>query len=363
LKYRFVKNSPLNWFYSQIIQAKSEEWMVENLSLGKLPLDFLARLLEMGTIQDPRVVLGPGIGLDCAAVEFGSKVLVLKSDPITFATEEIGWYLVQVNSNDIATTGARPRWLLLTLLLPGGGTTRSLVEEIGEQVQRACRDIGISLIGGHTEITHSLDRPILVGTMIGEVDRERLVTPRGAQLGDSILLTKGVPIEATALLAREFPQRLAGTLTPEEIEIARGYLYRPGISVLKDAQIALKAGQVNAMHDPTEGGLASALWELAIACGKSLEFDREAVHIPDIARRVCQVFGIDPLGSIASGALLICVPQRDAKTVCEALRMEGISCAEIGKIIEGPSEVWEASVSEKKRLRLPDQDEIGRVFA
>ena len=342
---------------------KGYQGMAKNLRVGKLPVDLLEQLVGMGAINDPQVLLGPGIGLDCAAVEFGSKVLVLKSDPITFASDEIGWYLVQVNSNDIATTGGRPRWLLLTLLLPQEGTTRSMVEDIGAQVQRACQEIGVSLIGGHTEITHGLDRPILVGTMIGEVERERFVTPRGAHAGDAILLTKGVPIEATALLAREFPERLIGILNPEEIEIARNYLYEPGISVLRDAKTALEAGQVHAMHDPTEGGLANALWELAIASGKSLEIDREAIHVPEIPRRVCRAFGIDPLASIASGALLICVPQNDAENICKALEKEGIICTVMGKVSEGRAEVWEQVASGRRQFLRPERDEITRIFA
>ena len=156
----------------------------KTLPVGKLPADLLAHCLAQTPVNDPRVIVGPGIGMDCAVVEAGSSLWVIKSDPITFVTDEIGWYVVQINANDIATTGAVPR--------------------------------------GHTEITHGLDRPIVVGALIGEVDRDHLITPRGAQLGDRILLTKGVPIEATAILAREFPDQLSQTLTPEELTQGEG---------------------------------------------------------------------------------------------------------------------------------------------
>ena len=163
--------------------------MGRNLPVGKLPAGLLANLLAQSPVQDPRVVLRPGIGLDCALVDVGDTLLALKSDPITFATDEIGWYAVQVNANDIATTGAAPRWFLATLLLPEGGATAGLAKAINQQLHSACQEIGVTIVGGHTEITYNLDRPILVGTMIGEVRREDLVTPKGALPGDLLLLT------------------------------------------------------------------------------------------------------------------------------------------------------------------------------
>jgi hydrogenase expression/formation protein HypE len=234
--------------------------VISRLPLGKLPPEILEGILKQAPSFDERLFLGPGTGLDCAILDYGDRYLVLKTDPITFVSDEIGWYLVQINTNDIATTGALPKWLLVTALLPEGETTPELVEKLTNQVFQACRAHQISLIGGHTEITHGLDRPILIGTLIGEVSSQNLVTPKGARPGDSILITKGIPIEGTAILAREFPTRLTGELNAGEIDIARNFLHNPGISVLKEAQIAVKTGGVTAMHDPTEGGLAAALW-------------------------------------------------------------------------------------------------------
>ena len=273
--------------------------MKEPFPVGKLPIELLQRILAQAPVFDRRVLLGPGIGLDCAVLDLGETLLVLKSDPITFASDTIGWYAVQVNANDIATSGATPRWLLLTTLLPEGRTNEELVEKISQQVFSACRSLEISVIGGHTEITHGLDRPILAGTLIGEVAHNALVTPRGATPGDHILLTKGVPIEATAILAREFPERLRPEMDEAEIQAAAAYLTDPGISVVHEARTACRAGRVTAMHDPTEGGLAGALWELAEACGHSLVFWPEAVQVPPLAGRVCRIFGLDPLATIA----------------------------------------------------------------
>lgn len=315
---------------------------LDPLSLGKLPPELLAQLLAQAPLTDPRVLVGPGVGFDCAVIDLGPTLLVLKSDPITFAAEEIGWYLVQVNANDIATTGATPRWLLVTLLLPESQTTPSLVQAIGQQIYAACREIGVSVVGGHSEVTYNLTRPIAIGTMIGEVPRDRLVTPAGTRPGNRLLLTKGVPIEATAILAREFAGRLRGILTETELAAARDFLRHPGISVLADAQIALQAGQVTAMHDPTESGLAAALWELA--------------------GRVCQALGLDPLAAIASGALLLAVEAADSAAICRALQAAGISCAEIGVVIEGETAVWMVDENGRQHLSRPAQDEIARAY-
>ena len=330
------------------------------LPVGKFPSEFLARLLAKAPVTDPRVVVRPGIGMDCAVVEAGDELWVFKSDPITFATDEIGWYLVQVNANDIATTGALPRWLLVTLLLPEGRTTAESAEGIMDGIYSACREMGISVIGGHTEITFGLERPIAVGTLVGGVPRDKLVTPRGCSTGDRVLLTKGVPIEATAILAREFPARLESKLTGEEIERAKRFLHEPGISILRDAQIALRAGRVTAMHDPTEGGLATALWELAEASGRAILFDPAAVPIPALSARVCAVFDLDPLAAIASGALLLTAPEGDAEAIRRELENQRIVCEVIGEVREGLVEVRVKESGEL--LRRPERDEIARVF-
>lgn len=337
--------------------------MISRIPLGKLPPDLLERILKQAPSFDERLFLGPGTGLDCAILDYGDRYLVLKTDPITFVSDEIGWYLVQINTNDIATTGALPKWLLVTALLPEGQTTPELVEKLTGQVVQACRSHQISLIGGHTEITHGLDRPILIGTLIGEVSSQNLVTPKGARPGDSILITKGVPIEGTAILAREFPSRLTGKLNADEIEIARNFLHDPGISVLKDAQIGVKTGGITAMHDPTEGGLASALWELAKASNTSLEINLDAIPIPALSRRICRAFGIDPLATIASGALLITCESEQAKNVQDAMQAAGIACAQIGAVLDGPPMVWGiTSGTRRMRLQYPVTDEIARVY-
>jgi hydrogenase expression/formation protein HypE len=336
--------------------------MNKPLPLGKLSPELLAQILKQAPRYDPRLILGPGIGLDCAVVELGETCLVFKSDPITFATDEIGWYAVQVNANDIATTGATPRWFLVTALLPEEQTMTEDVERIGKQLFDACRSLEISVIGGHTEITYGIDRPIIAGTMIGEVHRDDLITPKGASPEDRILLTKGVPIEGTAILAREFPDKLKEICTIEEIQIASKYLYDPGISVVKDARVAQQVGKISAMHDPTEGGVAGALWELAEACGHTLVIDPHAILIPPISMKICEAFRINPLETIASGALLLTCPPNHAPSICDALQDEGIDCAEIGIVKDGSAQVWQEISGSRTLLQRPERDEIARVI-
>jgi hydrogenase expression/formation protein HypE len=347
---------------NRINEGNNTKMMNRVLPLGKLPPDLLARVLSKTPLFDERVLHGPGIGMDCAVVDAGKNLLVFKSEPITFVTNAIGWYAVQVSVNDIATTGATPRWMLLTLLLPENRTTPEMVGEIGDEVFEACRALEISVIGGHTEITHGLENPILVATLVGEVESEKLITPRGARPGDRVLLTKGVPIEATAILASEFPDRLRDFLTEEEITQAAGFLYNPGISVLRDAQIAAAAGGVTAMHDPTEGGLASALWEMAEASQTSIYFYPKNVYIPELSRRVCAAFALDPFSAIASGALLITAGEESCAGIIQALKSAGIVCYDIGSVETGEISVYSNKDGERVLLHRPERDEITRVY-
>jgi hydrogenase maturation factor len=336
--------------------------MSANLPLGKIPPELLKQVLSNPPVRDPRLILGPGIGIDCAVVDMGDRCLVLKSDPITFTSDEIGWYAVQVNANDIATTGAIPKWFLATLLLPESLTSEEDILRISKQINQACAALGVSLAGGHTEITSGVKQPIIAGTMVGEVLREELITPKGAAVEDEILLTQSIPIEATAILARERPESLAGALSPAELAEAQNYLHQPGISILRAAQLAVGVGGVTAMHDPTEGGLLAALWELAEACGHTLQIDIEEIPVTSLSKIICQAFKIDPLKAIASGALLLAVQRGQAGRIQQSLAQNGIPCTAIGRIESGPAEVVTWSRTGWVSLPRPLQDELARVL-
>jgi len=336
---------------------KGSSMPLSRFPVGKLPQGVLSRLLDTYHLLDDRVVVGPKIGEDCAVIDFGETYLVVKTDPITFATEEIGWYGVHVNANDVATMGARPRWFLATALLPEGAD-EDMAEGIFASLHRAASALGVSLCGGHTEITYSLDRPILVGQMMGEVAKERLVQSSGARPGDAVLLTKGLAIEATALIAREKAEELGEKYPPEFLARCRNYLYDPGISVVREAMIACEVARVHAMHDPTEGGVATGLHELVTASGVGMALFEDRLLLSDESRALCEAFGLDPLGVISSGALLIVVDAEDRDRVQEAIREAGIGCAWIGNVKERSFGV-RLSASPLPRF---ERDETAKLF-
>jgi len=331
---------------------------------GKLPPDLFRSLLSRFTPGDSSVVLGPGIGRDAAAIDLGGpSLLVAAADPVTFTGDLIGWYAVHVNANDVACLGARPHWFLATLLLPEG-CDEGLPGLILDQVLQACRSLDVELIGGHNEITLGLTRPIIAGTMLGDVQRERLVTPQGARPGDALLLTRGIAIEGTAVLAREAaPKLLALGVAREAVDRAREYIVEPGISVVADALTACEAVSVHAMHDPTEGGLATALYEMAEASGTGIVVDARRINVLPETRIICEAAGINPLGLLASGALLIAVDESDAERALSALAPAGASAERIGMLVSAEHGV--IMVDDNGRRPVPQfaRDEVARFLA
>jgi len=335
--------------------------------LGKLPPEHLAQLFERHATPNRRVVLGPGIGHDAAVISFcdggedEARLLVAKTDPITFASDQVGWYAVHVNANDVACTGAVPQWFLATLLLPQEGTDRELVDEIFDQIASTCHSLNVALVGGHTEITHGFDRPVVVGFMLGEVAAGDLVRPDGARSGDELILTKGIAVEGTAIIAREKHHGLDG-IDAELLERSRAFLRQPGISVVRDAAVAVGAGEVHAMHDPTEGGLAMGLWELAEAAGVGLMVRGDAIPVFEETEVLCEALDLNPLGLIASGALLMAVAPDDASAICRALEEGGITAARIGRVVEREEGRVLRESGEDRPLPTFERDEITRLF-
>jgi hydrogenase expression/formation protein HypE len=338
--------------------------MSQILPAGKLPPDLLAKLLA--TIpDDPSIVIGAGVGRDAAAVRHGDRVLVLKSDPITFATDEIGWYAPNVNANDIACMGATPRWMLSTALLPEGSTTPALIEKIFSSLREACDALGVLIVGGHTEITTGLDRTILIGMMIGDAHEDDLIDPRRAVAGDVVILARGIAIEGTSLIAREMAQELTSRLGANLVERSRRFLHDPGISVVPAAKILHQAlgREVHGMHDPTEGGLATGLREIATAAGAGLLVDRDSIPVYPETAAICVELNLDPLGLIASGALLATVSRDSANRAIALLTAAGIPAAAIGTLLPDPAQVLMRTGQHEAELPAFEVDEIARLFA
>jgi len=334
------------------------------LPLGKLAPELLAELLGRHTFSSPddRVLVYPGVGEDAAVIDVGERWLVAKTDPITFASDEIGWYAVHINANDVAASGGVPRWFLSTLLLPEGEADPTLVDRIMGQIASACRSLGVVPCGGHTEVTYGLSRPIVVGVMLGDVAPGKVVRSGDVQIGDAILMTKGVAVEGTAIMAREREHELAVQFSTEFLDRCKGFLHDPGISVVRDAQLAGAAAPVHAMHDPTEGGVATGLWELALASGVGLEIDGDSIPVFAETRLLCQALGLDPLGLIASGALLVAVSEADVAAVCSELAGAGIAAVPIARAVAPERGLLLRTATGAVPLPRYDQDEIARLY-
>lgn len=333
------------------------------LPVGKLRAATLQSLFDQHPVKDPRVIVGPRVGEDAAVIDFGDRYLIATTDPITFATDDIAWYALQVNANDVAVRGARPRWFLATILLPEGKTTDDDVSTLFARLREACEEMDIALVGGHTEVTYGIDRPIVVGTMLGEVAKDKLVTTGGAQVGDAVVMTKGVPLEGTAIIAREKEAELRALgVSASVIRKAKGLLRTPGLSVLPEAEIACELATVHAMHDPTEGGIATALHEMADAANVGLRIDRDRIMTLPEGKILCEAFGLDPLGTIASGALLMTLAPAEAGIVIHALARESIDCHFIGQVVPRDQGVTLVDGMRQEPLPIFPQDEITRIF-
>lgn len=304
------------------------------LPAGKVPPEVLEEIVfkRLG-VESGDVLLGPSKGEDGAVVRVGGEVIVSSMDPITGAVERLGWLAVNINANDVATFGIKPRFFSSCILLPSGAES-GVLREICDQIDSAAKRLGIAVIGGHSEVTPGLKHPIVVGYALGVAEDGRYVTSGGAEAGDVIILTKGAGIEGTAILASERRERLSRELGEEVVKAAESFYDR--ISVVEDALTAFKAGGVTAMHDPTEGGVAGGIHEIADASGLGFEVFEEKIPVAPETSMICSYFNVDPLQLIGSGALLISVKPEYAGKVLDALESRGIRASKIGRFLPDP---------------------------
>jgi len=302
--------------------SKFETGKVPPAKLSELVFGFLGK-------PDPRVLMGPRIGEDAAVIDMGDALLVLAMDPITAAREDLGWLSVHVNANDVATRGAAPKWFLCTVLLPEGSGDEALRDIMG-QVDRAAKELGVSVVGGHTEVTPGIRNPIVIGLMAGECRRSEHLSTGNAKLGDKIVMTKTAGIEGTAVIAMDYPEILK--VPKGVLERSKGFLR--DISVVGEAMEAVSAGGVNALHDPTEGGVLGGVWEMAAASNLGALIDGGKVPIAEETREICASLGIDPMRLLSSGSLLISVDPRAEGRLLESLAARGMRATEIGEMKE-----------------------------
>jgi hydrogenase maturation factor len=300
---------------------------------GKIPVDILKEVVfkNLG-VSRKEVVLGPFAGFDGAVIDVGSKSLIVSADPITGAIERIGWLAVNVNANDIATFGVEPAFLLSCILLPEKADAKT-IGTISDQIGRAASDLGMAIVGGHCEVTPGLADPIVVGCAFGITEKGNYVTAGGARSGDKLILTKSAGIEGTAILASDRERKL-GKMATSMLESARSFYGQ--ISIVKDALTAFQTGGVHAMHDPTEGGIAGGIHEMADASNLGASILEERIRISPETQEICHFFNIDPLCLIGSGALLIAAEPESAENIVKRLGQKKIPASVIGEFQKNP---------------------------
>lgn len=323
---------------------------------GKLPPDLLAQLLAGLRPPPPEVRLGARIGEDASGIELDGGILVVSTDPITLTSEDIARLSVIVNANDVAVTGARPRWFLAVVLVPPA-TAERVVRDLFSALESALSEIGAYLVGGHTEATPAVTRPIVVGQMLGLAETGTIVTTAGFDPGDVVLQVRPAPIEGAAVLAREAVD-LVREVDPVALRAARAALDRPGICVVEPALLATEIG-VKALHDPTEGGLAGGLHEMASAAKVCIRVQRDAVLWFEPGLAVCTALGADPWSTLASGTLLAVFAPEDAERALSAFAEHGHPAALIGTVEAGAGVLD----TEGRLIAPPERDEVARLLS
>ncbi len=333
-----------------------------NLLLGKVPNKVLQEIVfrNLGSKRDD-VVLNPSIGEDAAIVQAGNELLAVSSDPITGAEEWLGWLAVHVSTNDVATRGVQPRWFNSIILLPKNSTAE-LVEKICTQMDKAASQLNVAIIGGHCEVTPGIEHPIVTGCAIGVAEEGKYVTCGGARIGDHIILTKGTGIEGTAILASDRRTELLKVFDENFLNQAENFFEK--ISVVKDALTAFKIGGVSAMHDPTEGGVAGGLHELADAANIGFNVHEEKILVSEETHKICAHFNVDPMQLISSGSLLIVAKEEKTDKIISNLSNNDVQSSIIGEVTKpalGRNLV--TRTGEKTRLIRPVSDHLWRALA
>lgn len=327
------------------------------MDIGKIPENILKRsVFKQIRHRRPEVVLHPGVGEDCGGVEAApGEVLVLSVDPITAADKGTGTLAVHVTANDLASSGAEPVGVLLSILLPSGKREKYL-RDLMEEIEMACRELNIEIMGGHTEVTQVVNQPVVTVTGVGKVKKDNLIATGGLRPGDELVMTKWAGMEGTAIIAAERKEKLLETLPEELVDEAAALL--KDISVVPEAAVAAKAG-ASAMHDVTEGGIFGALWEIGEAAGVGITADLAKIPIRQETIEVCEVFGLNPYQMMSSGSLLIgCA---NGNLMVEELEKAGIAAAVIGRATDSNDRVI-VKGEETRFLEPPGSDELYKIY-
>lgn len=301
------------------------------MKVGKLSHEDLQNLVLNRLPPLPANVLqGPGIGLDCASVRFNDGQVVLSCDPITGAASDIGRLCVHIACNDIAACGVRPSVLMLVLIAPPSCTPDQIVK-IVEQASDTAKSLNVAIVGGHTEISDSVNRFVMVATAIGFTYGDSVTNPGGGLAGDTICMTKTAGIEGSVIFARDHREKLSQHLSENQLDAAAALI--DSISVIEEGTLGRRMN-VHAMHDATEGGILGACWEIAEACGLGCVIDLDQIPVDQLTQQICAALGVDPYRLISSGSLILVTSEPDQ--LIDEMAQKGILCTPIGRLTECP---------------------------
>jgi len=331
---------------------------IKGFPAGKLPLEFLDGLLRKYIKSNNKLLIGPSIGTDSALIRQNRKLLSISSDPVTLVNEDIAAYLLAININDIAVSGARPAWLVTTLLFPPG-TTLPYIQKLFAQISSRCDKWKIAWIGGHTEFSCSVNTPVVSAT-IGGYPVSHFSAGR-VKRGDRLLLVRPAGIEAASIIARTKRNELKKYFPARLLRQAENCLENPGIVVVKEALWFWKNFPVRVMHDPTEGGLATAIREISQLCAAGFRIQAEKIRFYPPARLLAEYYGLDPLGIISSGCLLVVLPPEAAEKAQQQARRRRIPCWVIGEATDCKEGLILKEGKKERPWPCFAQDEITRL--
>lgn len=327
------------------------------MKIGKVSNELLqTAIFDQALYERPEVIIRPNVGEDCSVLEFREdEHIVLSTDPITGATAHIGKLAVHVSCNDVSTSGAEPVGILVTILLPPGSSEQAF-KTIMEDVTKTARESNIEVIGGHTEVTDAVTRPVVSTTVIGKVKKEAMVATNGALVGQDIIMTKWAGLEGTAILANEYEALLTKQLGIDVV--TAGKKLGDYLSVVPESLVARKCG-VTSMHDVTEGGILGALWEVAECADVGMTIYMDAIPVRDETQQICDLFGISPYQLISSGCMIMTT--FEGQKCLEALDEIGVTANIIGTITKENKVMIRGGVTAK--ITPPESDDLYKAFA
>lgn len=328
------------------------------MEIGKLPNDVLEKII-ISNIKNKRkeVLVKAAVGEDNAIIDFGEEVCVMSTDPITGATKDIGKLAIHISCNDVASSGAEPIGVLLTILAPPS-TTEEDIEKIMRDAGQASEEINIEIMGGHTEITDAVNRIVINTTVIGKQLKSKLRDYNEIEIGDKVLITKYAGIEGTSIIAKELEHILIDKIGKEKLKIAQDM--DSMLSVVKEGRICGELG-VNYMHDITEGGIFGAVWEATKAIGKGIKINEGLIPVKDVTKEIMDVLDIDIYRLISSGSMLIIAKEEKLKEIYEKLEKDDIKISVIGEIINNG--VTLEKDGGEFEIDPPDSDELYKALS